>query len=132
MARHEPCDVLKKLQTECVKVRVFRIVFIDSLLQLPGRHVCVFGDMLELGPEEREMHREIGAYAAEKGVDLLLCAGPLSRELAAGAGDCASWFSDREELLRALPELIRDGDRVLVKASRGMHFERVAEALKQL
>ena len=105
---------------------------IDSLLQLPGRHVCVFGDMLELGPEEREMHREIGAYATEKGVDLLLCAGPLSRELAAGAGDCASWFSDREELLRALPELIRDGDRVLVKASRGMHFERVAEALKQL
>ena len=105
---------------------------IDSLLQLPGRHVCVFGDMLELGPEEREMHREIGAYAAEKGVDLLLCAGPLSRELAAGAGDCASWFSDREELLRALPELIRKGDRVLVKASRGMHFERVAEALKQL
>ena len=105
---------------------------IDSLLQLPGRHVCAFGDMLELGPEEREMHREIGAYAAEKGVDLLLCAGPLSREFAAGAGDCVRWFSDREELLRALPELIRKGDRVLVKASRGMHFERVAEALKQL
>ena len=105
---------------------------IDSLLQLPGRHVCVFGDMLELGPEEREMHLEIGAYAAEKGVDLLLCAGPLSRELAAGAGGCVRWFSDREELLRALPELIRKGDRVLVKASRGMHFERVAEALKQL
>ena len=105
---------------------------VDSLMQLQGRHVCVFGDMLELGPEEREMHREAGAYAAEKGVDLVLCTGPLSREMALGAGERGRWFPDREELLRLLPEIIRQGDRVLVKASRGMHFESIAEALKTL
>ena len=105
---------------------------VDSLMQLAGRHVCVFGDMLELGPGERERHRDAGAYAAEKGVDLILCTGPLSREMALGAGDRGRWFPDREELLRLLPEIIRQGDRVLVKASRGMHFESIAEALKQL
>lgn len=105
---------------------------VDSLMQLAGRHVCVFGDMLELGPEEREMHRDAGAYAAEKGVDLILCTGPLSREMAIGAGERGRWFPDREELLRLLPEIIRQGDRVLVKASRGMHFESIAETLKTL
>ena len=105
---------------------------VDSLMQLPGRHVCILGDMLELGPGEGEMHRDCGAYAAEKGVELVLCTGPISREIALGAGARGKWFSDREALIRALPELIREGDRVLVKASRGMHFESIAEVLKQL
>ena len=105
---------------------------IDSLLELPGRHVCVLGDMLELGTEERRMHRDVGEYAAEKGIDLLLCSGPLGKELAAGAGEIARWYPDRSELIAALPGMVRDGDRVLVKASRGMCFEEVSEALKQL
>ena len=105
---------------------------VDSLLELPGRHVCVLGDMLELGPEERQMHRDAGAYAAQKGIDLLLCSGPLSIEYASGAGDLARWFPDKESLISALPDCIQSGDRVLVKASRGMHFEGVAEALKKL
>ena len=105
---------------------------VDSLLQLPGRHVCILGDMLELGSGERGMHREVGAYAAEKGVDLILCAGELGKEIAAGAGERGAWFADRKALIAALPGLIRDGDRVLVKASRGMRFEELAEALKQL
>ena len=51
---------------------------------------------------------------------------------ALGAGERGRWFPYREELLRALPQLIRQGDRVLVKASRGMRFEEAAEALKKL
>ena len=105
---------------------------IDSLLKLPGRHVCILGDMLELGPEEGRMHREVGAYAARQGVELLLCSGALSRDLAQSAGPISRWFSSREELIAALPDLIRPGDRVLVKASRGMRFEQVSEALKRL
>ena len=105
---------------------------VDSLLQLPGRHVCILGDMLELGAEEGRMHREVGAYAAASGVDLLLCSGPLSREIARGAGERAIWYADREELIRDLPRQIREGDRVLVKASRAMRFEEIAEALKRL
>lgn len=105
---------------------------VDSLLELPGRHVCIMGDMLELGPQERAMHRDVGAYAAERGIDLVLCSGPLGAEIAAGAGERGRWFAAREELIAALPELIREGDRVLVKASRAMRFEEIAEALKLL
>ena len=105
---------------------------VDSLLQLPGRHVCILGDMLELGEREKEMHRDLGAYAARRGVDLLLCSGPLSKEFAAGAGERGRWFETREELIEQLPQWIRPGDRVLVKASRGSRFEEVAEALKRL
>lgn len=105
---------------------------VDSLAKLPGRHVCVLGDMLELGSEGCAMHREVGAYAASHGVDLVLCAGELGAEIAAGAGDRGQWFESKEELIRALPRLIREGDRVLVKASRGMHFEQIAEELKKL
>lgn len=105
---------------------------IDSLLDLSGRRVCILGDMLELGPGEREMHRDVGEYAARKGIDLVLCSGPLAKEIAEGAGDRGKWFPSSQDLIAALPELIRKGDSVLVKASRGMHFEQIAEALKCL
>jgi UDP-N-acetylmuramoyl-tripeptide--D-alanyl-D-alanine ligase len=105
---------------------------IDSLMELPGRHVCILGDMLELGPGEKDMHRDVGEYAARKGVDLVLCSGPLAAEIAAGAGERGKWFTSTDALIAALPDLIRQDDRVLVKASRGMHFEQAAEALKCL
>lgn len=105
---------------------------IDSLLELPGRRVCILGDMLELGAGEEEMHRDVGEYAAKKGIDLVLCSGPLGAEIAAGAGERGRWYESREEMIAALPELIRPGDRVLVKASRGMRFEQISEALKCL
>ena len=105
---------------------------VDSLLQLPGRHLCVLGDMLELGEGEREMHRDIGAYAAQKGVDLVLCTGPLGKEIAVGAGDRGRWYPDKKLLIQALPDLIAPGDNVLVKASRGMRFEEIAEVLKNI
>ncbi len=105
---------------------------VDSLMRLNGRHVAVLGDMLELGEQEKEMHRDMGAYAAKKGLDLVLCQGELAKEIAAGAGERGRWFESKQALIAALPGLIRAGDRVLVKASRGMRFEEVAEALKQL
>ena len=105
---------------------------IDSLTEISGRHVCVLGDMLEMGPESARMHAELGRYAAEKGVDLLLCCGELGREIARGAGELACWYPTVGELCEALPALLRRGDRVLVKASRGMHLEEAAEAVKHL
>lgn len=107
----------------------------DSLLQLPGRHVCLLADMLEMGPDSTQMHRDLGVYAAEKGIDLLACCGPLSRQMAAAAGEHgakAVWYPTAEELIAALPALLQKGDRVLVKASLGMHMERAAEAVKKL
>ena len=105
---------------------------IDSLTEISGRHVCVLGDMLEMGPESAQMHAELGRYAAEKGVELLLCCGELGREIARGAGARARWYPTVGELCEALPALLRRGDRVLVKASRGMHLEEAAEAVNRL
>lgn len=105
---------------------------IDSLAELPGRKICILGDMLEMGEDAPKMHYDLGRYAAKKGMDSVLCCGELSRETARGAGETGRHFDTVEELIADLPETIQTGDRVLVKASRGMHFERIAEALKEL
>ena len=105
---------------------------IDSLLELSGRHVCILGDMLELGDAAWDAHRSSGAYAAEKGVARLLCCGEHADAYCAGAGAIARRFPDRTALIAALGEEIREDDCVLVKASRGAHFEEISEALKVL
>ena len=105
---------------------------IDSLLRLPGRHVCVLGDMLELGEHEREMHFETGRYAAENGVGLVMCSGRLAEDIAKGAGACGVHFDTREELIAALPAYIRRGEAVLVKASNSMRFGEISEEIKKM
>ena len=105
---------------------------IDSLMKMHGRHVCIFGDMLELGENSAQMHRAVGAYARDKGIDLVLGSGKLAAEICRGAGDRGVHFDNNAELIAALGEYIRPGDAVLVKASRGMHLEQAAEALKAL
>ena len=103
---------------------------IDSLIQLPGRHVAILGDMLEMGPDSPQMHEDLGRYAAEKGVDLVACCGGFAVDLARGAGSGARLFTDAKAVAEALPTLLEKGDAVLVKASRGVHLETVAEAIK--
>ena len=105
---------------------------IDSLMKMPGRHVCILGDMLELGEGSGEMHFDVGRYAGEKGAELVLTSGPLSRETCRGAGERGRHFATREELIAALPGLIQKGDKVLVKASLGSRFDQISEALKEL
>jgi UDP-N-acetylmuramoyl-tripeptide--D-alanyl-D-alanine ligase len=98
------------------------------------RKVAVLGDMLELGPEERDYHEALGRQAREEGVDVLVAVGPL----AAHAADAFGAGAERHAIANALeaavlvPELIRPGDVVLVKASRGVGLEAVCEALTQL
>jgi UDP-N-acetylmuramoyl-tripeptide--D-alanyl-D-alanine ligase len=103
---------------------------IDDLADsAPGRSVAVLGDMLELGPEARRFHREIGRHAAARGVELLVTVGPLAaamREAFDGESHTAPDAAAAVELLRPL---LREGDTVLVKGSRGVGLERVARAL---
>ena len=103
---------------------------VDSLIRRPGRHVCLLADMLEMGPDSERMHLDLGRYAREKGIDLVAACGTLGRRIAEGAGDRGRWYPTTEELKAALPELLRRGDNVLVKASQGMHLDTVAEAVK--
>ena len=106
---------------------------IDSLSQSSGRKVCILGDMLEMGENRESLHAQVGRYAADKGVSLLLCAGELSRNTCKAAeGITSLHFETNAELINELPQLIRKGDTVLVKASNSMKFEEISEALKLL
>ena len=98
--------------------------------QAEGRRVAVLGDMLELGPGEREHHREIGAYAASAGVDLLVTVGPRAAAMLDAFDGESQAVADAGEAAALLPELVTAGDVVLVKASRGVGLEVVTEALQ--
>ena len=100
-----------------------------DLARRDGRKVAVLGDMRELGPDERRFHREVGARARELGVDLLVAVGDLARDYADGAdGVPAVMFPDARPAADGVASHLEPGDVVLVKASRGMALEHVADA----
>ena len=106
---------------------------IDSLAALPGRSVCILGDMLELGENTLQLHRSMGEYAAKKGVALVIACGKLAHEITVGArsgGTQALYFENKEDLIKQLPKLLCAGDAVLVKASHSMAFENIVEAIQ--
>ena len=102
-----------------------------------GRRVAVLGDMLELGPDADTLHLEIGRYLVEMGVSELFTFGSLSRHINRGAREKgmargrAHHFSDFDLMCGELLKLLAPGDVVLVKASHGMHLERVYEFLRE-
>jgi UDP-N-acetylmuramoyl-tripeptide--D-alanyl-D-alanine ligase len=102
------------------------------LAKAEGRKVCILGDMLELGDNEAQYHHDIGQYAADIGIDCILCVGRLARHICEGAkekGFNAQYFTDKDQLTSALPSLIKPKDTVLVKASHGMRLDTVADWL---
>ena len=94
------------------------------------RRVAVLGDMLELGPDERRFHEEIGAAADEADVDVLITVGPLAAAMTDRFDGEVYPVADAEEAASLLPELLAPGDAVLVKASRGVGLEVVCRALE--
>lgn len=101
---------------------------IDVLAELPGAAWLVLGDMGEVGTQGPEFHREVGAYAAERGVSHLWTAGPAAKDAAAAYGANARAFETVSELLAALAQAPRVST-VLVKGSRFMRMEQVIAAL---
>jgi UDP-N-acetylmuramoyl-tripeptide--D-alanyl-D-alanine ligase len=94
------------------------------------RVVAVLGDMRELGPQAAQFHREIGALAAREGVELLLAVGAHAGDYVRGFGGPAHEAADAAEAAEVVADLVREGDVVLVKASRGVGLERVTSALE--
>lgn len=110
---------------------------IDLITTVSGRKVAILGDMFELGKDEKELHAEIGQYAMENKVDLLLCVGQLSKYMYDEAlrvrneEQNVQYFESREELLNELKIILKKEDTILVKASHGMHFEEVVLRLEE-
>jgi UDP-N-acetylmuramoyl-tripeptide--D-alanyl-D-alanine ligase len=95
------------------------------------RKVAVLGDMAELGPGAPAYHQEVGAAAARAGVEVLVAVGPLSRGYLAGARGIpvTRWAPTVEQGLALLRGVLQPGDCVLVKGSRAMGLEVIAEAV---
>ena len=97
----------------------------------PRRKVAVLGDMAELGPGGPAYHREVGRLAARTGVQALVAVGPLARGYLEGARGVpeTSWVPTADVALATLRSVLRPGDCVLVKGSRAMGLEAIADAL---
>jgi UDP-N-acetylmuramoyl-tripeptide--D-alanyl-D-alanine ligase len=102
---------------------------LDDLARHPGRRVAVLGDMLELGPDELAYHRNVGTYAADRGVDLLIAVGPRSRAMADAFGGRVERADDAISAAALVRRLARPGDAVLVKASNGVGLDAVVAQL---
>ncbi len=98
--------------------------------QPSSRRVAVLGDMLELGQDERRFHAEIGEHARQAGVELLVTVGPRAAAMSEGFGGHVRATRDASEAADLVPALLRAGDVVLVKGSRGVGLELVCRALR--
>jgi UDP-N-acetylmuramoyl-tripeptide--D-alanyl-D-alanine ligase len=98
---------------------------IDVLAACPAPTVLVLGDMGEVGAQGPHFHREVGAYARERGIGALYGMGEASREAVAAFGQGARHFATADHLRAALPAAAT----VLVKGSRFMRMERVVAAI---
>jgi UDP-N-acetylmuramoyl-tripeptide--D-alanyl-D-alanine ligase len=104
---------------------------LDDLAKTAGdaRTVAVLGDMLELGEDEREFHRQIGEHADTLDVGVLVTVGPLAVAIGERFEGEVYPVADAGEAAALVPELLAPGDVVLVKGSRGVGLELVTEAL---
>jgi UDP-N-acetylmuramoyl-tripeptide--D-alanyl-D-alanine ligase len=107
---------------------------LDVLRDTPARHrIAILGEMLELGRWAEPLHRDVGTYAAEQGIDVLVGirgAACCTLDAATRAGlraDAAFFFEDPAEAGRMLRALAEPGDALLFKGSRGVHVERALE-----
>ncbi len=110
-----------------------RAVVEFSRLRAAGRKVAVIGDMLELGEASEEHHRRLGGILAGSRVDVVAAVGPRCRALleAMGGGRETHWFESADEAGLRLWDIVRPGDMVLLKASRGVGLERLVGRLRE-
>jgi UDP-N-acetylmuramoyl-tripeptide--D-alanyl-D-alanine ligase len=107
---------------------------VDALAAMPAsRRIVVAGEMLELGPSGDELHRECGRYIAQRGIDRIIGVRGLAQalvETARAAGANAEFVATPEEAGEWLARETKNGDAVLLKASRGVKLERALETWK--
>lgn len=116
---------------------------LDVLDTAIGRKVAILGSMFELGENEKQMHYDVGMYLGTKDIDVLITAGDLAAQIAAGtrayidtnynAHGCEVHdFETRDDMLKSIGHILKTGDNILIKASHGMEFSKVVEAVKTI
>lgn len=130
MARHERADGVVVIDDSYNANPEAVASVLRSVAELTaGRRVAVLGEMLELGDESAERHAEAGQLAAELGFDRVVAVGEAAAPIAGAAGDLGLAVPDVDAAVAALEPWLRDGDVVVVKASRGARLERVVDRL---
>ena len=103
---------------------------IDTLNAVSSkRTIAILGDMFELGDDADIHHRKIGEYAKNSGVDMVVAVGEMARHIAAGAAEKGHYYSNKEALKKDINDIVKKGDAVLVKASRGMEMEEIVKII---
>ena len=97
---------------------------IDVLSEFSGRKIFIFGDMFELGRFRKKLHVDIGSYAKNSKIDILITFGELSKFASSGFQKKSYNFYNEEELKAFIVNFIKKNDIVLIKGSRGMKMER--------
>jgi UDP-N-acetylmuramoyl-tripeptide--D-alanyl-D-alanine ligase len=109
---------------------------LQTLTTMPGRHVAVLGEMLELGEFSHHYHAECGTVAGQLGVDAVIAVGGESARALADAASAAGvkdvhYVADSAAGAALARDLVCAGDAVLVKGSRGIRMEAVVESLTE-
>ena len=102
---------------------------IEVLADSPGTRILVIGDMGEIGPDRLSLHAEIGSFAKAQGIERLFALGEATRAAVEAFGSAGRHCATPEELSAAVAPLLDANTTVLVKGSRFMRMERVADAL---
>lgn len=123
---------------DSMKSGVAMLLEMDAL----ERRIVVLADVLELGEVSRDCHYGVGTYIADtimdgKKVDILVTVGAEAKAICEGVTDknsgiIAKAFAEKEEAIVYLKQIVKPGDGIIVKGSRGMHMETVVSALKEM
>ncbi len=111
---------------------------IEILVQVPSfaRRILIAGEMLELGADSNSLHHQCGGWAAQCAVDIVIGVQGAAGEIVRGASEGGlgesrtRFFPSVEEAMEGVPSMVQPGDLVLIKGSRGVHLERVVQALR--
>lgn len=101
------------------------------LAQRAGQRVAILGAMAELGPEARALHREVGEYAREQGIERLITVGPGCEGYADGYGERTEPCQTHEQAVDSVVKAKNTPATVLVKGSRSSAMDRVVEGIKE-
>lgn len=105
--------------------------------EVKGKKIAVLGDMFEMGDFAPSLHNEVGEYAGQVGIDALYAVGELAEHIYKGtitqdAKMTIKYYKDKESFINEASLMIHTDDVVLVKASRGMQFEKIVEAIRKV
>lgn len=108
---------------------------IEYLSSLKGRKIAVLGDMLELGEFSKELHKKVGEEVQKNNIDILVVCGKEAKNISSRAIELGMnkssvfEFDELNDVVDYLKSMLKSGDIVLVKASNGMHFNKIVQEL---